>query len=168
MLVPWNAAWTAEDHYEIRNCRWVGGKPAVWAPHRPGEGRPIFAKPHMVRQRRSIAEMRCTVCGRKTAPYDRWWFVLGDTTVPGYAFATTEAPVHHGCAVIALRHCPHLRALDVQPAPMPPADVTLSTIVGGLATDRDFGLDLNGRKVVGHLKLAWRRMPAVPRAKVRP
>jgi hypothetical protein len=25
--------------------------------------------------------------------------------------------------------------------------------------DRDFGLSLNGRTVVGHLKFAWRRLP---------
>ena len=165
MRAPWNACWTAEDRYEIRNCRWAGGKPAVWSPHYPGVGKPIFAKPHMVRQRRSIAEMRCTVCGERTGAgcFDRWWFGLGDTTVPRFAFTTTEAPVHHDCARSALRQCPHLRALGVVAAPMPPADVTLSAIVGGWATDRDFGLNLHGRKVVGHLKLAWRRMPDLPR-----
>lgn len=163
-MVPWNASWTGEDRYEVRPCRWVGGKPALWAPHRPGDGKPIFAKPHMVRQRRSIAEMRCTVCGEKTGPgfYDRWWFGLGHQHVGGWAFATTEAPVHHDCATVALRHCPHLRALGVRPEPMPPADAVVSAIVGGPATDRDFGLDLRGRTVIGHLKLAWRSMPPLP------
>lgn len=163
-LVPWNASWTAEDRYEVRPCRWAGGKLAVWSPHHPREGRPIFAKPHMVRQRRSIAEMRCTVCGEKTGPgfYDRWWFGLGARNVDGFAFVTVESPVHHDCAALALRHCPHLRALGVRPEPMPPADLVLSTIVGGVAVDRDFGLDLQGRKVIGHMKLAWRHMPPLP------
>src|SRR4051812_17373018 len=58
--VPWNAGWSAEERYEIRPCRWVNGELALWSPHLPGEGKPLFAKPHMVRQRRSIAEMRCT------------------------------------------------------------------------------------------------------------
>lgn len=75
--VPWNASWSSEDRYEIRPCRWVGGKMALWSPHAPGVGKPIFAKPHMVRQRRSIAEMRCTVCGERTPLNDRWWFRLG-------------------------------------------------------------------------------------------
>ena len=165
MMVPWNASWSEEDHYEVRPCRWAGGKPAVWSPHKPGSGKPIFAKPHMVRQRRSIAEMRCTVCGEKTGPgfYDRWWFGLGRPNVDGFAFVTSESPVHHDCAAMALRHCRHLRALGVLPEPMPPADAVLSAIVGGAAVDRDFGLDLRGRKVIGHLKLAWRHMPDLPR-----
>lgn len=162
MIVPWNASWSEEDRYEVRPCRWAGGKPAVWAPHKPGEGRPIFAKPHMVRQRRSIAEMRCTVCGEKTPPWNRWWFGLGQPSVDGFAFVTSESPVHHDCATVALRHCPHLRALGVQPGRMPPADAILSAIIGGPAVDRDFGLDLRGREVIGHLKLAWRRPPLLP------
>lgn len=161
VIVPWNATWTGEDRYEVRPCRWVGGKLAVWAPHAPGEGRPIFAKPHAVRQRRSIAEMRCTVCGEKTPVRDRWWFGLGQAA-EGFAMVTTEAPVHRACAEVALRVCPHLRALGVDATPMPPADAVLSAIVGGHATDRDFGLSLGNRTVIGHLKLAWRRLPAMP------
>jgi hypothetical protein len=117
MLAPWNAAWSAEERYEIRPCRYASGKLAIWMPHKPGEGRPVFAKPHMVRQRRSIAEMRCTVCGEPTPTTDRWWFRLG-TMQEGW-FMTTEAPVHHVCAELALRHCPHLRgrATDLEPMP---------------------------------------------------
>lgn len=162
MRAPWNASWTGEDRYEVRPCRWVGGKLAIWSPHKPGDGRPIFAKPHMVRQRRSIAEMRCTVCGEKTEPGNRWWFGLGRPNVDGFAFVTTEAPVHHDCATVALRLCPHLRDLGVRPVPMlPPTDI-LSAIVGGPATEQDFGVDLRGRTVIGHMKLAWRWMPPLP------
>jgi len=49
--------------------------------------------------------------------------------------------------------------------PMPPADIILSAIVGGSATERDFNIDLRGRKVIGHLKLAWRWLPDLPRRK---
>lgn len=161
-LVPWNASWSGEDRYEVRPCRWAGGKLAIWSPHLPGDGSPIFAKPHMVRQRRSIAEMRCTVCGEKTVLGNRWWFGLGQPNVAGFAFVSTEAPVHHACAMVAQHRCPHLRNLGVAPEPMPQADVVLSAIVGGTAVDRDFGMDLRGRKVIGHLKLAWRYMPPLP------
>jgi len=58
MKAPWNASWSGENRYEIRPCRYVGGNLAMWSPHLPGVGVPIFAKPHMVRQRKSIAEMR--------------------------------------------------------------------------------------------------------------
>ena len=152
--VPWNASWSSEEAYEVRNCRWVNNLPAIWQPHSPGVGRPIFAKPHNVRQRRSIAEMRCTVCGEKTAPNDRWWFGLGGIT--DGLFMTTEAPVHCACAAKAEAMCPHIRRLGLHPEPMPPADAVLSQIVGGPATATDFGLRLDGRRVTGHLKLAWR------------
>lgn len=157
--VPWNASWTAEDTYEVRNCRWVSGMPALWSPHRPGEGQPIFAKPHMVRQRKSIVEYRCTVCGECTDPLDRFWFGLGSTDIDGWAFVTTEAPVHYRCALVALNICPHLKSLGHGPAPWPHPDTVLKAIVGGPNTDRDFGLALGNRKVVGHLKFAWRRRP---------
>jgi hypothetical protein len=159
ITAPWNASWTAEDKYEVRNCRWAGHKPAIWSPHRPGEGKPIFANPHMVRQRRSVAEYRCTVCGEKTDPWDRWWFRLGQTHVPGWAFVTTEAPVHGSCAKIAMQVCPHLRELDGGPVPWDHPDGVLSAVVGGPATENDFGLTLNGRTVIGHLKFAWKRLP---------
>lgn len=158
MLAPWNASWTAEETYEVRNCRWAGGKPALWSPHAPGKGKPIFAKPHMVRQRRSVFEYRFTVCGEKTPTYDRWWFRLG-TRLPGWAFATTEAPVHRGCADLALKVCPHLRGLGDGPVRWDPPTAVVSAIIGGPATDQDFGVNLNGKKIVGHLKFVWRHTP---------
>lgn len=152
-LVPWNASWSAEDRYEIRPCRYASGFPAVWCPHRPHEGRPIFAKPHMVRQRRSIAEMRCTVCGERTTDGDRWWFKLGHMQ-EGW-FMTTEAPVHRACAELALKHCPHLRTRRADMEPMPGGFSILKSIVGGPIADRDFGLRFPPQGVVGHLKIAW-------------
>lgn len=151
--VPWNAAWSAEICYEVRPCRWVGGRLALWSPHLPGQGKPVFAKPHMVRQRRSIAEMRCTVCGEQTAASDRWWFKLGRIQ-EGY-FMTTEAPVHRACADFALTVCPHLRGREADLEPMPSDFSVLSAIVGGPATDQDFDLVIGDRKVIGSLKLAW-------------
>lgn len=154
ITVPWNAMWTSEQRYEIRNCRWAGGKLALWTPHSPGEGKPIFAKPHMVRQRRSIVEMRCTVCGEKTPPGDRWWFKLGNL-VEGH-FMTTEAPVHRACADHALRVCPHLRGHEDRLEPLPGGFVIASAILGGPATDQDFGVRINpGTRVIGALKLCW-------------
>ena len=164
MIAPWNASWTGEDAYEIRPCRWAGGKLAVWSPHKPGEGRPLFAKPHMVRQRRSIAEMRCTVCGEKTDPTDRWCFGLGNFIENGW-WATSEAPVHYQCALTAQRVCPHLKRLAAEPEPVPPGATVLSAIVGGFATERNFGLELRGRKVISHLKLAWRHEPKLFRVR---
>lgn len=159
-VVPWNAAWSGEDRYEIRPCRWANGDLAVWQRHSPGAGKPLFAKPHVVRQRRSIAELRCTVCGEKTPAGDRWWFGLGG--IQDGLFMTTEAPVHHACALRALRLCPHLRDREEALEPLPAGYRVLSAIVGGPAMAADFGLRIPAdRRVVGSMKLAW-PPPLVP------
>lgn len=153
--VPWNAGWTGEERFELRPCRWADGQLALWQPHQPGEGKPIFAQPHSVRQRRSIAEMRCTVCGERTDPSDRWWFGLGNFI--GDWWMTNEAPVHRRCADHAFTVCPHLRNRGVEPVPMPTGFTVLMSKVGGPEFERKFGIETRGRKVIGALKLAWPR-----------
>lgn len=74
MFAPWNAMWSEDDRYEVRPCRHAGGQLAIWQPQ-TCKG---FARPNMVRQRKSIAELVCTVCGLPTAVNDRWWFALGE------------------------------------------------------------------------------------------
>lgn len=166
--VPWNAGWSSEDRYEVRPCRWAGGALAMWSPHSPGAGRPVFAKPHMVRQRKSIVLMLCTVCGEPTPPGDRWWFALGQFQ-EGY-FMTTEAPVHRRCADRALTVCPHLKRTDSAKflQPFPGGHTILSAIIGGAATDKDFSVKINGRRVVGHLKIAWPQSAMAMRTHQRP
>ncbi len=151
--VPWNASWSSEERYEVRPCRWAGGQLALWMPHTPGVGQPIFAKPHMVRQRQSVARFICTVCGEHTPEGDRWWFQMGHVQ-DGY-FMTTESPVHKACAALATQVCPHLRARAFSAVRFPKAYSVLSAIVGGPATENDFGVRINGRRVIGHLKFAW-------------
>lgn len=153
--VPWNAAWSGEESYEVRPCRHVSGRLALWSPHRPGAGRPIFARPHMVRQRRSIAEMRCTVCGEVTIESARWWFPRGDWI--GEYWMSTEGPVHSGCAELALHTCPTLRKTAKPPIRFPSGARAILALVGGAATERDLGIKVLGRRIVGHLKLGWRK-----------
>lgn len=159
--VPWNAAWSGEDRHEVRPCRFAAGELAVWQSFKPGEGRPIFAAPHMVRQRRSIAELRCTVCGERTAESDRWWFPIGSWR-HGW-WVSTESPVHLKCADLAAHACPFLRTKGVAPIRMPEGWSILAALVAGEGLERDFGIRVNGRRIIGHLKLAWRR-PAFPEA----
>ncbi|MBK8909150.1 MAG: hypothetical protein IPM60_15075 [Rhodospirillales bacterium] len=70
-----------------------------------------------------------------------------------------DIQAHRRCADLAREVCPHLRRLGEGPSRFPTPDAVLRAIVGGPATDRDYGLALNGRTVVGHLKFAWRRPP---------
>lgn len=157
MPVPWNAAWSSEMRYELRPCRWVNGKCALWQPHTPGEGVPMFAQPHNVRQRRSITEMRCTVCGEKTPANDRWWFRLGRVHLDEGLFMTTEAPVHRDCAVFAALVCPHLQGRQDALERLPTGYMTVASIIGGPKVDQDFGINIDPsrQKVIGALKLAW-------------
>jgi hypothetical protein len=151
--VPWNALWSAEQRYEIRPCRWAGGRLAIWSPHNPGAGRPIFAKPQCVRQRQSVARFLCTVCGDPTPKDDRWWFGHGQF-LEGM-FMTGEAPVHHACAELALSKCPHLKGREGDLARFPTGHSIAYAMVGGSLTDEDFGVRIAGRKVVGAMKFAW-------------
>ena len=156
MIVPWNAMWSREQRYDIRPCRWADGSLAIWSPHNPGVGRPIFANPHPVRQRRSIAQFLCTVCGKPTLTDDRWWFKMGELR-DGW-FMTTEAPVHKACGQTAIDHCPHIKMTysAAHFSRFPDGYQILSAIVGGSLMDEDFNVKVNGRRVVGSLKFAWR------------
>jgi hypothetical protein len=151
-LVPWNAQWSGEQRYEIRPCRWAAGRLAIWQPHSPCVGRPVFAKPHSVRQRQSVARFLCTVCGDPTPPKDRWWFGHGEFREG--MFMTQEAPVHRICAEIALSKCPHLRGREADLARFPSGHSIAFAILGG-TVDADFNVKMAGRTVIGAMKFAW-------------
>jgi hypothetical protein len=158
MRAPWNASWTGEDRYEVRPCRYADNRLALWQPFKPGEGSPMFARPHAVRQRRSIAEGRCTVCGEPTQEGSRVFFPRGAWVLErGTVFwATTEAPVHAFCAELALKVCPVLRAAGKPAIPFPEKPVVLASMIGGPAVLSDFGLSVPAeRPIIGHLKLAY-------------
>lgn len=155
-IVPWNAGWSGEEAFEIRPCRHALGRLAIWQPHAPGQGRPIFAKPHFVRQRRSIAEMRCTVCGEQTPLADRWWFGHGQIDGDARMFRTTEAPVHLACAHRALRLCPHLRGRESDLRPMPAGFRVEGAMLNRETVNADFGVNIMpGQTVIGALKICW-------------
>lgn len=155
LVVPWNAAWSGEEVFEVRPCRWVNGRRALWQKFAPGTGRPLFASPHFVRQRRSVAQFLCTVCGAPTPVNDRWWFQHGEFR-EGYLM-TAEAPVHHACGETARELCPHLKSkVDIfEPFPMKGL-----VRLGALITSKD-DLERHGLKigpedrVIGTLKFAW-------------
>lgn len=157
--VPWNAAWSGEEAFEIRPCRWSKGELAMHQKWAPGAGKPLFAKPHLVRQRRSVVEMRCTVCGDLVPAGDRYWFRLGEfMEASGRTwFTTQEAPVHLACAHHSLNVCPHLRhrAGDLERFPEENA-LILASLIGGPKVEEDFGIHVApGRKVIGAMKYAW-------------
>jgi len=156
--VPWNASWSAEADtgFKVKRCQFSQGQRAIWQIERPGVGVPIFAKPHPVRQRQSIDQMLCTVCGKPTLEGmgDRWWFGFGMLN-DGH-FMTSESPVHHRCAKISERLCPRIRAFSLKPQPWPDGSRKLMAFVGGKEVENDFGIRVKtGQIVVGSLKLGW-------------
>lgn len=167
---PWNASWSAERRFEVRTCRWAGGIPAMWQPHAPGEGEPIFAMPHFVRQRRAVAQMLCTVCGEPTLGEQRWMFPFGVwREIKGKTmWLTTETPVHRRCADHAMNVCPHIRNRLAVPVPFPLGGWrVIASYVGGPEVEKDFGLTIPPtQRVVGALKLhlpdSWARKHAGP------
>lgn len=154
-LVPWIVAWSGETPFEIRPCRWAQNRPAVWQPNRPGEGRPLFAFPHAVRQRKAMVRNLCSICGEWVPATESWHF--GGRS-DGRHVVTTEPPMHHRCARIALDRCPNLRDSAARIALATPAATKLILqLVGGRAVLEDFGLEVPAaRPVVGHVLMAWR------------
>lgn len=127
--VPWVTSWTDEPVIGVRPCSTVQGRPALVQVQNAGYGRPQYSKNHLVRQRRTVLEMLCPMCGEPTTPNDRWTQVArlspaGLLRRAGKASgllreiedkrilldAGSIAPLHAVCVERSLKHCPHLRA----------------------------------------------------------
>jgi hypothetical protein len=133
--VPYIAAWSAEQATDIaRGVLMVRANPftgrqqlryrdehpldrdrhgIVW--HRvawaPGQGRPLFAEIHTLRQRRAMSRVLCQVCAGPgevwMTPALLWNDHLAEhgSAVP---YATNDPPVCRRCALLAATHCPEI------------------------------------------------------------
>jgi hypothetical protein len=120
IVVPWVTLWSEEDRPEVRPCRFANGFPALWMPHRPGVGTPVFKRKHPVRQRRAAALGLCETCGKPIADNDRWLFTHALT--PGSRNGgrlVSELPACGACAERAPRLCPFLRRQGYRPVKLP-------------------------------------------------
>jgi hypothetical protein len=127
--VPYVTSWTAEACHplELRACRGHGiayaeelpsdrdGEGVLWCrmPSRPGEGSPVFATVHSLRQRLAMAGLLCSVCAAPAgSPDGAVWLVPDDRYAwPGWPenMVVTEPPVCARCAGEARQRCPALR-----------------------------------------------------------
>lgn len=137
--VPWVTSWTGEPSLGLGPCPSVGGALAILQADRPGQGKPLYSQNHAVRQRLSVRDMRCPMCGEPTTADDRWTQVAHPVTA-GRLRATGRgdrlptdladdsvlidagaiAPLHKACVDRSLRYCPHLKAdpdIDVRRFP---------------------------------------------------
>lgn len=110
-------------------CPTVDGELALGQVERPGYGLPLYSKNHVRRQRASMRDMLCPMCGEPTVVGDRWT-LLATRRTAGQLRATrfrasvpedckdeqavldagTIAPLHRACADRSLSLCPHLKS----------------------------------------------------------
>lgn len=137
--VPWVTSWTDEPVIGVRPCPTVSGRLALVQADAAGYGRPLYSQNHLVRQRQTVLNMLCPMCGRPTQAGDRWTQVAKRTSAgllrrAGVAIglpreiedkrvvvdAGSIAPLHKACVERSLRYCPHLKAdpnVNVRPFP---------------------------------------------------
>ena len=139
--VPWVTSWSGEKPTRVSRCPSVDGLPAAGQADKPGEGEPLYSSNHLFRQRSSVREMLCPMCGKPTeaatagprpaagpppAPSASWAWATGcrptsRTTAPCSTPAPSR-PLHRACAERALTDCPHLEGMpDHELKPFPGA-----------------------------------------------
>ena len=131
--VPWVVSWSEEPVTTIGPCPSVDGAIAVGQAENPGRGQPQFNRNHLFRQRRTVREMLCPMCGQPTQPGDRvsqtghWtdaadirrrtmgvWLPSDFKDDRRLFDAGTIAPMHRACAERARELCPPLKAFPNQ------------------------------------------------------
>jgi len=109
--VPWTVGWTSEDRLFLDRCNYAKG-PAICQSVSPGQGKPLFGKPHANRQRAAICAGLCDLCGRLLA--SRTKVSLSHARVvphgaEGPAILQVEPLLHRECALESMRFCPSLK-----------------------------------------------------------
>lgn len=112
MPVPYAVSWSAEQgHMHVATCPHIRCT-ALCDVDRRGEGKPVFGKPHMTRQREVIMKDLCDLCARPLKGRTKVSLSHAGEVVSGGAGLTVmqlEPMVHKDCAVLCLQHCPSLK-----------------------------------------------------------
>jgi hypothetical protein len=129
--VPWVTSWSGEAMTGVAPCPSVDGMIAVGQQSAAGQGKPLYSRNHLFRQRLSVRSLLCPMCGEATHEGDRWsqtgravtaaevkakglgdWLPADFTDDRPLFDAGAIAPLHRACAERALLHCPHLKGMD--------------------------------------------------------
>ena len=129
--VPWVTSWSTEKISSIGPCATVGGQMALLQSESAQYGRPVYSRNHFRRQRHSVRQMLCPMCGEPTQSGDRWsqtgkYIAAGLMRARGLRQSIPAeiadkrivldggaiAPGHLACMARSLNLCPHLGALD--------------------------------------------------------
>lgn len=129
--VPFTVSWSAEDRFTVEPCRFADGRMAICQSVAPGQGKPIFGKPHSIRQRQAIAQNLCDICGKPLKNRTRVSLsharLRGNAMIDGKGtgILQVEPLLHRECAATAMRFCPSLRR-DIQTGTLNIRQVTRS------------------------------------------
>lgn len=104
--VPWTVMWSGEDEYFVGTCPSFG-LPAICQRERPGEGKPNFGTPNVMRQRKAHALGLCDLCAKPLKGSTRYSLSM----VGGFGNVLThsEPLLHAECARISYELCPALK-----------------------------------------------------------
>ncbi|MDD2704130.1 MAG: hypothetical protein PHU07_02160 [Acidocella sp.] len=161
--VPYATLWSAEEGMHVAACQYANGLTALCQASRRGQGKPVFGKPHMVRQREVISLSLCDLCARPLRNTTR--VSLSHARVQphgaeGPAVLQVEPMLHRQCAAISMQHCPSLRR-DIAAGTLHIRQVLRSraqlAIMTPEAVEEFTGTPRSG--VIGHAKielLEWR------------
>lgn len=112
MPVPYTVLWSAEDILTLGRCRYAEGRTAVCNGSDAGNGKPVFGKPHMQRQREAVSLGLCDLCGK--ALNGRTKVSLSHASerigANGLCVMQVEPLLHKECAAISMRYCPSLKS----------------------------------------------------------
>lgn len=110
--VPYAALWTAEQgHMHVERCPHIN-MPACCDAEARGQGKPVFGKPHMTRQREVIINDLCDLCAK---PLKLKTKVSLSHSRPvasgadGLCIMQVEPMLHKECAAVCVQHCPSLK-----------------------------------------------------------
>ena len=111
--IPWSVAWSGEQAFRLQRSLDFPGLIELDQKEAPGEGEPLFASIHITRHRRGMVDLLCHVCGKPTAPGERYIFPTASgglvTLHDGsQQYGCNVPPMHRACTVRALHACPHL------------------------------------------------------------
>lgn len=110
--VPSTVSWSSEERTFVAPCPFANGARAICQEVAPGSGRPLFGRPHFVRQREAIQRELCDICGKPLR--NRTKVSLSHARVrtngaEGPAILQVEPMLHRECAATSLEFCPSLR-----------------------------------------------------------
>lgn len=159
--VPYTVLWSSEEPPFIGADPVAPNRPSVCNSTSPGEGRPMFGKPHMQRQREAVANGLCDICGKTLKGRTKVSLSHARERIgaDGLCVMQVEPLLHKECAALALRYCPSLRR-DVKAGTLNVRMVTRYRVQLAQLTG-DATVEFTGTRcpgAVGHAKvelLAW-------------